>query len=509
MNQLKRKGPWLLSFALVLCLFLVLGSTAVLADEVLKVRNRLGMDITTMDPAHYTGPEYAIDMSVFAKLMRFKPGSSELELDAAEYVEISDDNLIIEFRLREGIQFHHGYGEMTAEDVKFSFERIIDPEVNSEYAADWAVLEEVEVTGRYTGRIILNDTYAPLFVSTIPYTPGSIISKKAFEELGDQFASRPVGAGPYQWKEWVPGQRIVLERFEDYFGEKPSYRQIELYPMVEYEVAEMAFDRGDLHATEISLDSYERYKADPNTEIHLLSTLRYHWLGFNHQKEPFNDIRVREAIRYAVDVDSVIAGAYAGIPPRNNTMLAPGILGYWEDAPHYEQDLDRARQLLAEAGFPDGLDTQITVDSTAVHVDAAQIIQDQLRQIGVNARINVVEAGAGYETMGRGDPEGMHYQSFSAILDPGYWFEWFTTEQIGAWNYWKWSNEEFDELKVRGDLTIDPEEREQIYIRMQEIIDEEVTCIWITNGASIYVTKPGVDPSFLAHYPQYHYWTGE
>ncbi len=496
----------LFTLAIVFCLLLVSGSAAVMAEDVLKVRNRLGHDINTMDPAHYTGTEYAKDLALYSKLMRFKPNSSELEMDAAEHIEISDDNLIIEFRLREGIQFHHGYGEMTAEDVKFSFERIIDPEVASEYATDWGALKEVEVTGRYTGRIIMTEPYAPLFVSTIPYTPGSIISKKAYEEKGERFATSPVGSGPYYWKEWIPGQKVVLERFEDFYGEKGDFQRIELYPMVEFEVAEMAFDRGDLNATPISLDSFPRYEADPNVEMHMLSTLRYHWLGFNHQKEPFDDIRVRKAVRYIVNVEDVIAGAYAGIPARANTILAPGILGYWEDAPEYQVDEDRARELLAEAGFPDGFQTTITTDSTTEHVNSAQIIQDQLRRIGIDARIEVVEAGAGFETIGRGDTEGFHYASFSAILDPGYWFEWFTTEQIGSWNYWKWSNEEFDELKELGDITVDPEEREQIYIRMQEIIDEEVACIWITHGASVYVTKPGIVPAFMAHYPQYHYW---
>lgn len=505
-SKLKSSNSLLLTLLLIGSLILVLSAQFVAADDVLRVRNRLGQDITSMDPAHYTGPEYAIDLAVFAKLMRFKPGSSELELDAAKSIEVNDDSTEIHFVLREGIQFHHGYGEMTAEDVKFSFERIIDPATASEYAADWRTLDRVEVTGRYSGVIYLNEPLASLFVGTIPYTPGSIISKKAYEDLGGRFATNPVGAGPYYWQSWIPGQKITLARFDDYFGQPGDFAKIELFPIVELEIAELAFDRGDLDATEISLDSYDRYAANPNVEIHTLSTLRYHWVGFNQEHPPFDNVLVREAVRYAVDVDSIIAGAFNNIPQRNNSMLAPGILGYWEDAPHYEVDLDKARALLAEAGYPDGFRTQITTDSTSVHVNAAQIVQQQLRAIGIDASINMVEAGAGYETMGRGSPEGMHYQSFSAILDPGYWFEWFTTDQVGFWNYWKWSNPEFDRLKALGDVTTDFEAREQIYIEMAKLIDQDVTCIWVTNGASIYVSRPGVNPEFLAHYPQYHYW---
>src|SRR5699024_9293027 len=117
-----------------------------------------------------------------------------LVLDAAEEFEMNDEGTEIEFKLREGIQFHHGYGEMTAEDVKFSFERIIDPDENSQYASDWETLEEVEVTGKYTGKIILSEPFAPLLASTIPWTPGSILSKEAYEDRGERFALDPVGS---------------------------------------------------------------------------------------------------------------------------------------------------------------------------------------------------------------------------------------------------------------------------------------------------------------------------
>jgi len=489
---------------LLTALLLLLSWGAAQGDDTLSIRARNGDDMVTLDPAFYTGnEETVIDLAIYSKLIRYTPGGEDLALDAAEWYELSDDGLELEFRLREGIQFHHGYGEMTAEDVKFSFERFLDED--SPYASDWATLREVEVIDRYSGRIILDDVHAPLVNSVLPFTMGSIVSKAAFEDRGERFATNPVGSGPYYFAQWDPNQRMVLERFDEYYGEQPDFRRIEILPIVDPQIAEFSFDAGELDMTQIAFDSIPRYENEPGVEVLVVDTLRYYWLGFNTQAEPFDDIRVREAVRYAVNVDEVLAGAFSSVPNRANTLLAPSILGHWEEAPEYEANVERAMELLAEAGFEDGFSTMITTDDVPEHQLSAAIIQQQLARIGIDAQINIVQEI--YETVGQGDTPGMHFASFSAVLDPGYWFEWFTCNQIGNWNYWKWCDEEFDQLKQEAERTAEPEERQWRYERMQEIIDEAVTAVWITNGATVYVYRSDeVDPSFVAMYAQYPYF---
>jgi peptide/nickel transport system substrate-binding protein len=511
MHALVRRKPvrlwrWRALGALLVALALAASSAVAQTDATLSVRARNGEDIETMDPAFYSGnEEYNLDQVIYSKLVRFAPGSPEFVLDAAEAFEISDDGTEIRFTLREGIQFHHGYGEMTAEDVKFSFERFIDPELDSPYSADWGTLVEVEVTGRYSGIIHMSEAFAPLMTNTLPWTPGSILSRAAFEDRGEAIATQPVGSGPYQWSEWIPGQRVVLERFDDYYGDAPDFARIEILPILDAQIAEFSFDIGELDATEISLESIERYQEQEDVALAVLDTLRYHWLGFNQRQAPFDDVRVREAVRLAVDVDEILAGAYNDVPNRANTMLAPDILGYWADAPAYQPDLERARELLAEAGFPDGLSTTLTTDSVTQHQQAATIVQQQLRRAGIEAEINIVQDM--YETVSEQSTPGLHYASFSAIMDPGYWFEWFTCGQVGQWNYWGWCNEEYDALKAQAERTSDPDERAEAYVRMQQIIDEDVSAVWVTNGASVYAYRPDeIEPVFLAMYTQYHYW---
>lgn len=475
-------------------------------DSTLQVRARGGADIETMDPAHYIGnEENNIDLALYCKLIQFPPGSTETVLDAAESLDVSEDGKVIEFVLREGMQFHHGYGEVTAEDVKFSFERYIDPEVDSEYAQSWATLERVEVTGRYSGRIILSDPYPPLFVSTLPWNAGSIISKAAYEELGTKFATQPVGCGPYYWSEWRPNQMVVLERFDEYYGEQPDFQRVEILPLVEFQVAQLAFDRGELDETGISLDSVERYEQMPGVDVNILPTLRYHWLGFNLQEEPFDDVRVREAVRHAVNVDEIIAGAYADVPARANSMLPEGILGHWEDAPEYQPDIERARQLLAEAGYPNGFETVLTTRSDQNLRLAGLIVQQQLAQVGIQVQLEIVPEL--FAAIGEQSVPGLHIESFSGVLDPGYWFNWFTCEQVGAWNYWKWCNEEYDRIHAAAALTVDIDERAEMYVELQRLIDEDIPAVWLTHGARVHVHRQDeLEPTFMTMYRQYQYY---
>ncbi len=478
------------------------------ADDVIRTRARGGHDISTLDPAHMVGNEESnIILAIYSGLVRFDPETSELELDAAEEFEISDDGLVIEFKLREGIQFHDGYGEMTAEDVKFSFERIIDPEQQSEYRDDFATLNRVEVTGRYSGKIILDEPFPGLLTRTLPMQSGCIVSKKAVEEMGDdRFATNPIGSGPYYFSEWLPNQLVILERFDDYFGELPDFRAVEIFPIVDEMAAELSFDRGDLNETRISLESVDRYRAEPDVNVNELTTLRYHWLGFNMAEPPFDDVRVREAVRYAVDVDEILAGAYNNVPERANAMIAEGVMGYWEDAPEYQVDLEKARELLAEAGYPDGFTTEIVTYERPTHLNSCQIAQHHLRRIGIDAEIKIVEHGEAFEYVGQQSHPGMHFMSFTLTLDPGYWTEWFTSDQVGSWNYWKWSNEEFDQLHREANVTMDPDQRAEMYIRMQELMDEDATCIWITHGANLHVSQDYIEPAYFTHLSIYDQW---
>jgi peptide/nickel transport system substrate-binding protein len=496
-----------IGFTLILAsLLIVSGFLALAADDgdVLRVRARKGQDITNMDPAFHLGDEeYNINLAIFSRLMKYKPGSQELKLDAAKSVDVSENGKVVSFELKQGIQFHEGYGELTAEDVKFSYERIIDPENDSPYKSSWKTLDHVEVTGKYSGKLVFSEPLASLFTTSIPYTAGAIISKKAYKELGDKFVTHPIGSGPYRWAKWTPNQKIVLERFEDYYGEKPEFEKVEILTIENYKSAEMAFDRGELDDTSISLSSVDRYEKKDDAVVHKLTNLRYHWLGFNVKAEPFNNLKVRKAIRYAINTDEIVEGAYNGVPKVNNCMLPEQMVGSWDECPDYEQNVEKAKELLDEAGYPNGFETKIVVGGPDYHSLSAQIIQQQLMKVGIVTQINEVENT--YETLKK-QPPVMHYWSFSLNLNPGYWFEWFTCDQVGKWNGPSWCNEEYDKLLDEAATTLDQDMRAKNFVEMQKIMHREVPLVFVTNGANVHVTKPDIKPSYLAQYAQYEYY---
>ncbi len=490
----------------VILMFSALFAEAEANMETLKVRARGGYDIETLDPAFLMGnEEHNINLAIFSRLVEFDhKNPEELKLDAAKEFEVREEGTEIYFELKEGIEFHEDYGEMTAEDVKFSFERFVDPEIDSPYREDFGPLQEVEIIDRYRGKIILSEPYPGLLERTLPLFSGAILSKEAFEDKGqDEFATNPVGSGPYKFTDWQPGEKIVLSEFENYHGENPEFSQIEIYPIEEEEAAEIAFDTGELDETRISLEARDRYKEEPDVSVHELNMLRFEWLGFNHMQSPFDDRRVRKAIRYAVNVDEVIRGAYDGAARRANTLIPPEVTGHWEDAPEYEQNLERARELLKEAGYEDGFSTELASYAVPVHLTASQIIQHNLAQIGIDVQINTLEGGEFYEVVSDTSYPGMHFMGYSMVPDPGYWTEWYSAEQIGSWNYLQWDHEEFNELHQQASVTVDDDKREEKYIRMQEIMDEEVAFVPISYDAALQVARNPIDPAYLFHYTLY------
>jgi peptide/nickel transport system substrate-binding protein len=468
-----------------------------------KIVVRVDRDLANLDPANRTGP---IDVNVLNAvqqgLIAFKPGSTEWQLDAAEEIkQVSDTE--ISFKLRPGLTFTDGYGDLTTEDVKFSFERFIKPDSAGkmvDYASDWAALDHVEVTGPLTGRILLKSAAPALWVITLADGSGRIISKKAFEKLGDKIASTVIGSGPYIFKEWKPREQFVLEVNPDYKGPiKPFFKQVVGRPIQEQKTADIAFQANEIDFERFEPENKKTFSALPDTSVVELQGIDYVWFGPNIEKKPFDDIRVRQALRLAVDVDAILAGAYAGLYPRANALLAPNLLGYWKEAPTYKRDLNAAKKLLAEAGLADGFKTTLTVLSDAKPQAVAAIVQANLAEVGIQVDINTLDPGA-YWALGEKDGSkvlDLSLIEYSGKFDPSFQTQWFTSAQVGQWNWQRWKSKEFDDLDAQGAKTTDPKEREAIYVKAQQLMDESAAFVWITHNVNTYAAKSWLKPGLL------------
>jgi peptide/nickel transport system substrate-binding protein len=477
-----------------------------------RLVTRIERDIQNLDPANRIGtPEGNILRAVQRRLVMFKPGSLEWELDAAESIKQVDDTTI-EFTLKPGIMFQQDYGELTAEDVKFSFERFNNPPEGQEpatYAKDWGALDHVEVTGTHSGKIILKNAAPALWVIALSDVSGCIISKKAYEELGlEKMKTMAIGAGPYVLAEWKPNESITLRADPNYIGPQPYFKEVVMRPIQESKTAQLAFRADEIHFTKLDDPAgAEALKDDPSADIITLPSINYVWIGMNVEKAPLDDIKVRQAIRMAMDVDQAILAGYNGTVERANALMAPGLVGYWKDAPVYQRDVEGAKKLLAEAGHADGISVRLTTLNQSQFVTAAQVIQANLAEAGINLELEVLDGGT-FWSMGEGEAGEnleLSLQQFGGKADPSFQTQWFVSDQVGEWNWQRWKSEDYDKLNAEAESTTDEAARAEAYIKMQQLMDESAAYVWLTHEVNMFASKKWLKPAILPNGDDWQY----
>lgn len=468
------------------------------------LRIRSIVDIQTLDPANaYAVHEYNVNRAQLHNLIAWKKNLSwEWELDAASAIEQIDDTHVT-FTLRDDLGWTNGFGPMTAEDVKFSFERILDPELASPYQADWALLDTVEVTGERTGTIVMKQPFAPLWNSTLPWVSGIIVCKPAVEALpgGRIETEMPATSGPYKVTNWVPSQSLTMGRNDLWQGPVPDFDEIVFYPVADDKTAELAFEAGEFDYCKASISSVPRYREDPVDDATMIeiSALDYYWLGMNIDHPNFQDIRVRQAVQYALDVPSILDAAFFGVVDRATGFQAASSLGHRPDNLIAARDVDRARELMAEAGVGDGMSVTLIILNATVWRSMAQVIQANLAEIGIEVEILTYDDGT-FWTLGL-ESEGdawqdiqMYLQLYNGLPDPAYQTQWFVPDQVGVWNWERWNSPEYGELNDLQLAEFDDDKRAEYVRRMQELMEASGAYVFLTNGLSAILIRDDIEP---------------
>ncbi|WP_243296538.1 ABC transporter substrate-binding protein [Bacillus litorisediminis] len=413
-------------------------------------------------PAHSSVRIYS---QIYSGLVRFDENMNIVG-DLAVDWEQPDDKTYI-FNLHKGVKFHNGR-EMTAEDVKYSFERILAEETASHIASYFANVESIKVLDDYKIQFSLQNTDAT-FLANLTNSSAAIVPKEVVEENGD-LQQVAVGTGPFKLVEWVPDNRVVLEKNVDYYQEGlPKLDKVIYYTMKEEAARLSAIRTGEVDLTTLTAQSAALIEKEKNVQIKSYQSLEYSYVGFNVNAEPLNHEKVRQALSLATNRQSIADIVWNGDAIISGPV-APS-MGDWaiDVTQHelYSNDLEKAKQLLTEAGYPDGFDITITTASTyADMVDTAQILQQQWAEIGVNAEIKQIEWGEYIDTWSNTSADILVGRNGSGT-DPDRALNYFFHTN-GSANVWGFSDSEFDSLVETGKTAINPDERKQIYVEAQE-----------------------------------------
>lgn len=471
--------------------------------KVLRIRSYVHVEV--LDPAfQLSAADGDIIDTILPSLVTMKAGENwGWERDAALAIEQVDPTHI-RFQLRPGLGWTGGFGEVTAEDVKFSYERIANPAMKSPYRGDWAKLDQVQVTGTHTGVIKLKEPFIPLWTTTLPTASSAIVCKKAVERMdGQRFTLDPGPVcGPYRIRKVDPRHSITLERNPQWTGPPPAFDEIQAMSIVDANAAEIAYEAGQIDVAHVPMTSVPRLrgKMPANSTLVARPGLTYWWLGMQSEDGIFKDIRVRKAVQLAVDVKAVLDGAFFGVAPRAYGIVAPGLIGSRERNLVAGPDLEAARKLLAEAGHPRGFKTEIGARNTPEFVNAAQVVAASLTKVGIQAE--VVPFDSGVQKAMASDKAGgwkkmqMHISRFSMRPDPSWATVWFTSAQIGEWNWERISNPEYDQLHEKALAETDPAKRSAMYVRMQDLMEQSGAYVFLTHGINALLHRNHLRPAF-------------
>ncbi len=456
-------------------------------------------DVSTLDPAiGYDWQNWSMIKSLFDGLMDYVPGTTELRPEIAESYEISEDGTVFTFKLRDDVKFHNGR-DLTAEDVKYSIERTVNPKTQSPGAGFFGSIKGFEEASSgdaegLSGITVVDDGTIKFelsrpdatFLHVLALNFAHVVPKEEVEKYGADFGKHPVGSGAFKLAEWTLGQRLVFERFEDYWNPGvPKLDQIVFEVGQEPVVALLRLQNGevDVPGDGIPPAKFIEVQNDPKFKDLIIQGGQLHtgYVTMNVKMEPFDKPEVRKAVNMAINKERILR-IINGRAVAANQPLPPSMPGYAKDYEGYAYDPEAAKALLAEAGLADGFETELYVMNTDPQPRIAQAIQQDLKAIGINASIkslaqaNVIAAG------GEEDQAPMIWSGGMAWIadfpDPSNFYGPILGcdgAVPGGWNWAWYCNEGLDAMAKEADAMVDPAkagEREamwrDIYLKVME-----------------------------------------
>ena len=381
-------------------------------SQVLKVR--LYDEPTGFDPATLFRIEAEnVATPVYSGLTGFDPSTGAPIPDLAKSWDVSADGKTYTFHLVENAEWHQGFGKVTSADVKYSYERVLDPATKSPYAIEFSNIAKVEAPEMFTVVITLKNADVNFLYQVGNYHQGEIVKKEAIEKYGADYKRNPVGTGPFALTRWTPNSQIVLEAHPGYFKGRPTLDRIEMNLIKDITATETALNNGEVDlAINVggNAEVLNRIKASSKLVLHKSENYANSVTIFNPDYKPLADIRVRQAIAYGYDQKAIAAKFTPDTATVAYSILPPFMPEYSEEVPKYAYDPAKAKALLKEAGYGTGLTVREIL--SAPPADSALLKQAQLAEVGIKYEFDVMEtaiwsqkrASGDYQIVGRLNP---------------------------------------------------------------------------------------------------------
>ena len=464
--------------------------------------------VLTLDPAHgaftaYPGG-YEAALCIYDRILDFN-ADMQITPQLAESFDMAEDLMSATIKLRSGVKFHDGT-TVDAAAIKANIERMVDKERNPTNRPLWDPIESAEASDDLTVIIRLTQPFSQL-PNTLAHGSGAIVSPAAIEEHGDdQIATNPVGAGPFKLASFSPGQELVVEAFEDYWGGKPNVDRIVFKAIAEAATRIAALKTGGVNVIDqVPPALVSQLEADADIEVISKPGLRPIGCIINMSREPLKDPKVRKALNLAIPVKTIAEKVFFGYAKSPDSPLAFNTVGYSSVSP-LVYDVEQAKSLLAEAGYTS--DNPLTLTFYAPQgifpsdVAVAEIVANALGQAGVKVEINKIEGGSYWDTLRQAPTDlawdiamfgfnpsnasGLYHLSSLFKSNPD------ETAKPAVWNAGRYSNEEVDALLAEADSTADADKQKAALAKVQEIVWNDNPYIWLqineniaaTNGAS-------------------------
>ena len=441
-----------------------------------SIKVGISQDLDSLDPhrAVSAGTKEVL-FNIYEGLV--KPDSDGNLIEAlAESYEISEDAKVYTFTLREGVKFHNG-DAVTAEDVKYSIDKCADTSNGDPLVSAYSIVERVETPDEKTVEIYLSEANTEF----LAYMTTAIVPRD-YEELDTD----PIGTGPFKYDSRNPQENVIIVKNEDYWGEKAHLDKVEFRVVADADMLVTNLKGGSIDmAMRLTVSQAAELTEGFHVEEGTMNLVQALYL--NNAVEPLNDEKVRQALCYAIDPQEIMDMIADGKGARIGTSMYPGLKKYFDEeySTYYEQDYEKAKALLKEAGYADGFDLEITVSAAdKPHVDTAQVIVEQLKNIGVNATIKPVEWEAWLEEVYANSKfESTVVGVDASNLSARAMLERFTTDGHG--NFTGFSDAEYDKVFQEAIATTDEDEKVKLYKEAEGILAERAANVYIQDLANM------------------------